>query len=175
MEEKIIIRPPTSRDAPAMRDLAEQSHVLSVNSTYYYALMARHFQETSMVSESNGDLCAFLTGYSPPRHDNTLFVWQVGVGKKWLGRGLGKKLLIELVVEKQPLFLEATITLDNKPSINLFRSVARHFSADHLFTTTPFFSEEDLGAGEEAEHLMRVGPFETIKSTFMYGGTNAYI
>ncbi len=161
MDEQILFRQPTSHDARAMRFLARDSQVLSVNSTYYYALMARHFQATCMVAEGAGGICAYVIGYCPPGRAETLFVWQVGVAGACQGKGLGKKLLIALIQKNNPDFAEATIAPDNQPSIRLFQSVARHFGADHTFSRTPFFSEEDLGAGEGAENLMQIGPLQT--------------
>ncbi len=163
MHDQIRFRPPTSRDARAMRFLAQDSKVLSVNSTYYYALMARHFRDTCMVAESQGSICAYVTGYAPPEEPGTLFVWQVGVARSSQGQGLGKKLLTALVKSRAPDFLEATIAPDNQASINLFCSVARDFGVGHTFSETPFFNEEDLGAGDKAEHLMHIGPFTDLK------------
>ncbi|MBA3008262.1 MAG: diaminobutyrate acetyltransferase [Proteobacteria bacterium] len=159
MDDQILFRSPASHDATAMRLLAQGSQVLSVNSTYYYALMARHFQTTCMVAEGAASLCGYVIGYCPPEQADTLFVWQVGVARLSQGKGLGKRLLISLLQQKRPDFLEATIAPDNQPSINLFSSVARHFDTDHTFSEAPFFNEEDLGAGEKGEHLMRIGPF----------------
>lgn len=163
MDDPICFRLPTSRDARAMRFLAQDSKVLSVNSTYYYSLMSRHFRDTCLVAESRGSICAYVTGYSPPGQADTLFVWQVGVGRQFQGQGLGKKLLSALVKSRKPDFLEATIALDNQASINLFRSVARDFGTGHTFSEDSFFNEEDLGAGDKAEHLMRIGPFSDQK------------
>lgn len=160
MDDQILFRPPASHDARAMRFLARDSRVLSVNSTYFYALMARHFQATCMVAEGDeGDLCGYVVGYCPPEQSDTLFVWQVGVAKSCQGQGLGKRLLSSLLQHNQPDFLEATIDPDNQASINLFRSVARHFGVSHIFSEEPFFSKEDLGIDENAEHLMQIGPF----------------
>ncbi|MCB2181902.1 MAG: diaminobutyrate acetyltransferase [Desulfobulbaceae bacterium] len=159
MDDQMIFRPSTSRDALAMHSLARDSQVLSVNSTYYYALMARHFQATCMVAESEGRVCGYVIGYCPPDQPDTLFVWQVGVAKPCQGKGLGKKLLIALIKARNPDFLEATIAPDNQPSINLFRSVARHFNVGCIFSETSYFSQEDLGTDEKAEHLMKIGPF----------------
>jgi L-2,4-diaminobutyric acid acetyltransferase len=161
MTDPVILRQPVSSDSQAMREIAQDSQVLSVNSTYYYALLARHFQGTCLVAETEGRVCGYVTGYCLPDQPDTLFVWQVGVTRAWQGKGLGKKLLIGLINKKEPDFLEATIVLDNQASINLFRSVARYFSVGHTFAQTPFFSKEDLGVGELAEHLMQVGPFKT--------------
>lgn len=161
MSESITLRHPVSGDCRAMRQIARDSQVLSVNSTYYYALMARHFQTTCMVAEDQGRVCAYVTGFCPPGQTDTLFVWQVGVAGAWQGKGLGKKLLIALIEKNRPDFMEATIAPDNQASISLFKSVARHFGADHTFSKTPYFSEEDLGAGEGVEHLMQIGPLQT--------------
>lgn len=175
MDNQILFRPPTSGDARGMRFLAQDSQVLSVNSTYYYALMARHFHDTSMVAENDGSICGYVTGYSPPDQPDSLFVWQVGVARLCQGKGLGKQLLLALVAANKPEFVEATIAPDNQASINLFQSVARQLKADCTFAKEPFFTEEELGAGEHAEHLMRIGPIKTTQSTFFYGGTHAYI
>ena len=161
MDEQIQFRPPTSADARAMRSLAQDSQVLSVNSTYYYALMARHFSDTCLVAEGTEGICGYVTGYSPPEQPDTLFVWQVGVAHECQGQGLATKMLSALINSKQPDYLEATIAPDNKASINLFCSVARQLGADYTFAKTPFFGEEELGAGEDAEHLMHIGPFIT--------------
>lgn len=159
MDDQMIYRPPTSADARAMRFLAQDSQVLSVNSTYYYALMARHFRDTCLVAESGEGICAYVIGYPPPDEPGTLFVWQVGVARLCQGQGLGKKLLTTLIDMKKPDFLKATIAPDNQASINLFCSVARQFGARHTFADSPFFTTEDLAVGEQAEHLMQIGPF----------------
>jgi L-2,4-diaminobutyric acid acetyltransferase len=164
MNDQILFRPPTSGDARAMRFLAQDSQVLSVNSTYYYTLMAQHFLDTCLVAEDQGKICGYITGYTPPAQPSTLFVWQVGVARLYQGQGIGKKMLCALINRKQPDYLEATIAQDNHASINLFRSVGRHFGVGHTFSDTPFFTEEVLAAGEHAEYLMQIGPFLTTKT-----------
>ena len=160
MNNQLRFRQPNSGDAKGMRLLAHESQVLSVNSTYFYALMARHFQATCMVAESDkGGLCGYVIGYCPPEQPDTLFIWQIGVAKSCQGAGLGKILLSSLLQQQQPALLEATIAPGNQASINLFRSVARHFGVSHIFSEEPFFSGDDLGVEQEAEHLMQIGPF----------------
>ena len=160
MNNQLRFRRPNSGDANGMRFLAGESQVLSVNSTYFYALMARHFQATCMVAEDGeGGLCGYVIGYYPPEQPDTLFVWQIGVARFCQGVGLGKRLLCSLLQQNQPAFLEATIAPGNQASINLFGSVARHFDVIKRFLEEPFFSGDDLGVEQEAEHLMRIGPF----------------
>lgn len=141
-----------------MHDIAKDTGVLSVNSTYCYAVMARHFKAAGIVSESDGELSGYVMGYMEPEAPDTLFIWQVGVKRKFQGDGLGKMLLIETIRKTRARFMESTITLDNQASINLFQSVARHFHAEHTFSEMPFFGKEDLGESEPPEHLMRIGP-----------------
>lgn len=158
MYENVTFRYPVSADGPALRRIASDSRVLAVNSGYYYALMVRHFSATCLVAEIDSRVCGYIIGYCPPAQPDTLFVWQVGVGPEWQGKGMGRKMLISLVQKKGPKFLEATIDPDNRASVKLFKSVARQMGASYDFGQAPFFSEADL-SGEPAEHLMRIGPF----------------
>lgn len=160
MDDQIRISHPTSIDARAMRRIAADSGVLSVNSTYFYALMSRHFNSTCLVARNNDKICGYVIGYRPPDRQDTVFVWQVGVAVDLQGKGLGKKLLTNLVRKTRVLFLEATIAPENKASVSLFRSVARFFETGDDFSEDPYFDTNDLGPEEEAEHLMRIGPFD---------------
>lgn len=159
MIEDIQLRHPVSNDGPAMRQIAGNTQVLSVNSAYYYALMAKHFQSTCLVAENENGICGYVTGYHPPGQPNDLFIWQVGVARQFQGKGLAGRMLIALVHERQPAFIEATIAKDNQASIKLFRSIGRHFKANHFFSSEPFFNKDSLGSHEQPEYLMRVGPF----------------
>ena len=159
LHNQISFRPPTGYDATTMQLLAMGSEVLSVHDTYYYALLARHFQKTCIIAECKGMPCGYVTAYSPPGQPDTLFVWQVGVARKFQGKGVGKSMLLALMNEVRPDFLEATISPDNQASIGLFRSVANVFAVEHTFSEKPFFTAEDLGAAEAVEHLMHIGPF----------------
>ena len=157
--KQISFRSPTSYDATAMQLLAIGSEVLSVHDTYYYALMARHFQATCLIAESEDMACGYVTGYTPPAQPDTLFVWQIGVAQTHQGQGIGKNMLLVLLDAIRPAFLEATIDPENDASIAVFRSVANSLNARHSFSENPFFSVEDLGPGEPVEHLMQIGPF----------------
>ncbi|AGF77599.1 diaminobutyrate acetyltransferase [Desulfocapsa sulfexigens DSM 10523] len=162
LHKQISFRSPTSYDATTMQLLAVDSKVLSVHDTYYYALMARHFEETCVIAECEGIPCGYVTAYIPPGQPDTLFIWQVGVARKFQGKGVGRSMLLSLLNAVRPDFLEATISPDNQASIGLFRSVAKFFAAEHTFSEKPFFTAEDLGAAEAVEHLMHIGPFTFI-------------
>lgn len=156
MTQQISLRLPVSQDAQAIRQLARDTLVLSVNSTYHYALMARMFNETSIIAQSSDTLCGYITAFRPPQQPDTVFVWQVGVAETCRGKGLGKKMLCTIIRNQQPIFVEASIASNNKASRNLFSSIARKFNADHVYNE-PFFTINDLGEREE-ELLFRIGP-----------------
>lgn len=158
MTEHITLRELESQDAPAMQELAEDTGVLEVNGTYYYSLMGRHFSNSGIIAEDDSGVCGYITGYRLEDQPNTLFVWQVGVATSHQGRGLGKEMLLELIERTRPTHVHATITPDNKASIGLFRSIAKHLGAESNFSKRPFLTSEDLGPDEKVEHLMKIGP-----------------
>lgn len=157
-QDKLTLRGPIGSDGPAMQKVARASKVLSVHDTYYYALMANHFQRTCIIAECGKTVCGYVTGYIPPAQPDTLFIWQVGVAPGYQGKSIGKRMLSALLYTLRPTFLEATIVPANRASIALFRSVAVLFNANHTFSENPFLSREDLGPYEPAEHMMRIGP-----------------
>lgn len=157
MTREITLRSPVSRDAQAMRELARDSQVLSVNSTYYYALMSRMFGDTSIVAEQGERLCGYVTAFRPPRQADTIFVWQIGVAEWAQGKGVGKQMLSAIIDRQQPGFLEASIAPDNLASRNLFTAVARQMDVGYVYEE-PFFTVEDLGSREGEELLFRLGP-----------------
>ncbi|ABW66772.1 diaminobutyrate acetyltransferase [Desulfosudis oleivorans] len=156
--DNIQIVRPVRGDGPAMKRIAQETGVLSVNSTYYYALMARHFNNACMVARCGQTVCGYITGFFLPDRPDTLFVWQIGVSPEAQGKGLGKSLLVALAQQAEPEFIEATIDPDNTASIHVFQSAARHLDADWLFSDTPFFDKTDLGETEPPENRMRIGP-----------------
>ncbi|WP_028581075.1 diaminobutyrate acetyltransferase [Desulfogranum japonicum] len=159
MSTGILYRRPTSQDGPRIHAIAEETGVLSVNSTYAYTLMSRHFPETCIVGEKESEIVAYVIGYTPPSSPETLFVWQIGVARQYQGKGVGKEMLLALVNQCKPRFLESTITRENTASIKVFSSLGPALHTKYHFSAEPFFHKEELGQGEEAEYLMRIGPF----------------
>jgi L-2,4-diaminobutyric acid acetyltransferase len=81
----------------AIRDLAAETRVLDLNSTYAYLLLATDFAATSVVAERDGHLRGFITGYHPPPRPDVLFVWQVAVAPSEQGSGLASSMIDALV------------------------------------------------------------------------------
>jgi L-2,4-diaminobutyric acid acetyltransferase len=135
----IQLNKPRRGDGPAMRVIARDTGVLSVNSAYYYAMMARCFSDTCLVARSGEQVCGYIAALFLPAQPETLFVWQIGVSRAAQGKGIGKQMLIRLIERARPAFLEAT------------------------FSDKPFFTQSDMGSTDAPEHLMRIGPIQLLK------------
>lgn len=157
-----VIRSATAEDGAGVWRLVGESGVLDLNSSYAYLLFLDHFGDTSVVTEHEGEIVGFITGFRPPREPEAVFVWQVAVAESMRGRGLARRLLDELV--RLPgcrgvRFMLTTVTPSNAPSQAMFRSFARGVDAE--VAVSPYFGEDHFPeGGHEPEELYRIGPFD---------------
>ncbi|ORA35694.1 diaminobutyrate acetyltransferase [Mycobacterium aquaticum] len=159
-----LLRRPCADDAMAIRDLAAQTQVLDLNSTYAYLLLATDFAATSIVAERDGDLRGFITGYHPPPRPDVLFVWQVAVAPSEQGSGLASAMIDALVHRVRadrhghPVTVEATVSPDNSASRAFFGAFARRNGV--ALVEEPYFGGELLSAdlSHEDEPILRIGP-----------------
>ena len=155
-------RRPTVADGPAVWRLVKEVGTLDLNSSYAYLLLCRDFAETCVIAELEGKVCAFLTGYIPPGEVDTLFVWQVGVGRSARGLGVASGLLKHLLLRegnKGVRHLETTVSPSNTASRALFTSLARRLETE--ISESPGFPAELLSEdGHEPEPRLRIGPIE---------------
>lgn len=162
----IRFRSPTPEDGADLWRLVRDAGTLELNSPYTYILMASHFADTCLVAEADeaadgDDPLGLVIAYRPPTHRDAVFVWQVAVSPAARGRGLGRRLLEELVERLRPAgvrFLEASVTPGNEASRALFRSLARE--AGVPCRVEEFMTEDLFPEAHEAEELFRIGPFE---------------
>ncbi|MFA7429084.1 MAG: diaminobutyrate acetyltransferase [Rhodospirillaceae bacterium] len=161
LDDTITFRRPTHHDGAAMWRLVRDSGALDENSAYAYLMMGEWFADTCVVAEDgpSSRLAGFVMGFVPPRQPDTLFVWQVGVDHQHRGRGLGLRLLTQLIAEAPPpvRFLEATVTPSNAASEALFGAAARAHDAA-IEITDLFGSDAFPGTGHEPERRFRIGP-----------------
>lgn len=147
-------------DAAAIWRLVRDSGVLDPNSPYAYLLLCHHHQRTCLVAEEAGEVVGFITAYVPPASPDVIFVWQIGVAASHRRRGLGRRLVHQLLDRcPQARFLEATVAPSNQSSLGLFRSVANDRGAG--FAVHAGFTEDDFPAeasAHEQEDLIRIGP-----------------
>lgn len=159
LADQITLEKPSVEDGADMWTLVKNS-TLDLNSSYKYIMMCEFFADTCVVAKENGKLVGFVTAFIPPKKQDTVFVWQIGVDSSQRGKGIASKLLNELLKRescKDVHYLEATVTPTNNASQSLFRRLARKHKT--LCQVSDCFSEDLFpGVGHEAELTFRVGP-----------------
>ncbi|KAA0022946.1 diaminobutyrate acetyltransferase [Antrihabitans cavernicola] len=154
----VVLRPPTIADGTQLWQLAKDTKVLDVNSSYSYLLWCRDFSDTSVVAESDGRIVGFVTGFRRQAAPNTLFVWQVAVDESQRGKGVGRAMLDNLLDNLAPQgvsLLETTVSPDNPASIAMFTSLARRRNTS--IVKQQLFEADDFPDAHEAEDLYIVG------------------
>lgn len=155
--DKITFRKPTAEDASAVWALIKDCPPLDVNSMYCNLVQAEHFSDTCVVAERDGEIVGWISGHMIP-DEEALFVWQVAVGPKARGLGLGRRMLTHLVARDEceaAERLKTTITADNDASWGLFRSFARSIDGD--LSSEPYFKRDEHFDGRHAtEHMVTI-------------------
>ncbi|HEY9539672.1 MAG TPA: diaminobutyrate acetyltransferase [Kiloniellaceae bacterium] len=155
-------RPPRKTDGTRIWALIRSIAALDDNSLYCNLLQCSHFAGTCALAEIDGRAVGWISGYLPPEKPDTLFVWQVAVHPEARGRGVGKRLIRELLRRKacsRVRYIHSTITRDNRASWALFRAIADELDAP--MTDDTHFEHDVHFAGRHAtEHLVEIGPFE---------------
>lgn len=156
----VKFREPVKQDAHEIWQLVKNCPPLDENSQYLYMVLCHHFADTCIVAESNSKIVGFVSGYIPSKQNDTLFVWQVAVGKNHRGSGIASKMVSNLfyrLQNKGVTKIEATVTPSNKASKSLFYSLNSKFDskiAEHPLFESSFFGHED----HEQEDLIQIGP-----------------
>jgi L-2,4-diaminobutyric acid acetyltransferase len=157
-------RRPRKADGSRIWDLIKSIEALDNNSMYCNLLQCSHFSSTCALAEIDGEAVGWISGYIPPEKPDTLFVWQVAVHPDARGRGVGKRLIHELLKRREcrkVRHIHSTITRDNKASWALFRSIAADFAAP-MEDDAHFESEEHFDGRHATEHLVEIGPFDRV-------------
>ncbi len=158
---EIVFRQPRLNDGADIQELIASCEPLDVNSTYCYLLLCKHFADTCVVAEQDGDPVGFLSGYLQPAERDVFFVWQVAVNEAARGQGLGKRLLSEVLTRpfcRKARYLEASVTAPNDASRRLFNSFAEEIGVP--CREQPFFRSEVFGSeAHDEERALRIGPF----------------
>lgn len=158
----IRFRNPTREDGQKVNDLIAAAGVLDENSLYCNFLQCTHFSTTCMIAELDGEVVGWVSGYRPPEHPDTLFVWQVAVSQAARGKGLARRLIHELLQSEGCEgvdHIKTTITPDNTASWRTFEGLAAQLRAplkDQLWLC----GEEHFGGEHDSEHMLTIGPFE---------------
>lgn len=138
-------RQPSPSDGARIWEIASDTKVLDVNSSYSYVLWCHDFADTSVVAEIEGRPVGFVTGYRRPQDPSVLMVWQVAVDDSCRGRGVAGSMLHELMdrtASEGVTSMHTTISPDNVASQRLFESVAQArgltFGRRELFPASVF-------------------------------------
>jgi L-2,4-diaminobutyric acid acetyltransferase len=156
-----ILRIPLKSDGTAVWSFIRDVGNLDLNSAYCYMMLCDYFKETCLIAEADGELIGFVSAFRVPDRPNTLFIWQVAVASSQRGKGLGRKLLDELISRRkltEALFIEATISPSNEASRALFNGIARRYDVE--LEVSSGYSAEWFPAesSHEDELHYRVGP-----------------
>ncbi|WP_188456944.1 diaminobutyrate acetyltransferase [Virgibacillus oceani] len=162
VESEIQFRKPNKDDGAAVWELVKHTGVLDVNSSYSYLMWCEIFSETSIVVEREGETVGFISGFINPNTPNTLFIWQVAVHESQRGKGLGTKMLFELLNRtfcKDIQYVEATVSPSNIPSQHLFMGLAKKLETNCVMANY-FLSIDFPRTGHEDEQLYKIGPIQ---------------
>lgn len=155
----VSCRMPARSDATRLWEIAADSAVLDVNSSYSYVLWCHDFAATSIVAEVDGRPIGFVTGYRRPSEPSTLMVWQVAVDDSHRGHGIAATMLHQLLDHVESSWMTAlhtTISPDNVGSQRLFASVARDRGL--RLTRRELFGASDFPDSHEREDLYLLEP-----------------
>ncbi len=155
----VAYRRPRATDGLRMWEIARDSQVLDVNSSYAYVLWAVDFADTSIIAEVDGRPVGFITGYRRPDASDVLMVWQVAVDADQRGKQIAGTMLRELFARSGVTAIHTTISPDNDASQRLFGGVARSLGLH--FSREPFLEAELFGDSHEPEDLYRLEPTAT--------------
>src|SRR5690606_36786374 len=106
-----ISRPEVAHGAASHR-LVTACKPLELNSRCAYLLLGEHFADSCALASAGDRVVGFVTAYTPPGRDDTLFVWQVAVDAGMRGRGLAKAMLSDVLARdalRGCRYLETTV------------------------------------------------------------------
>lgn len=161
-EQELTFRMPTKDDGAAVWELIKQIGKLDLNSSYSYILWCDMFSKTSIIVESGEGIVGFISGFVHPDKRDTLFIWQVAVKASQRGKGLGTKMLMNLLNREhlaEVNYLEATVTPSNLASQYLFLGLAKKLNTECVVGN--YYSSIDFPrTGHEDEQLYKIGPIQ---------------
>ena len=142
--------------------LVENRPYVGLNSRYTYFLLARDFSNTCVITEHDGKIIGFSSGYISPSRTDTFFNWETVVHKDYRGNKLQKTMLLQQIKNAKVKYFEGTVNPSNQVSKSNFLELAESLNAK--FEKKILFKEEDFeNDGHETEILYRIGPIAQSK------------
>jgi L-2,4-diaminobutyric acid acetyltransferase len=153
-------REPRITDGVGIHDLIARCAPLDANSLYCNLLQSTHFAPTCVVAEIDGALMGWVSGYIRPDRPDRLFIWQVAVDPQARGKGLGGRMVREILLRdvcRNVSGIETTITASNSASRALFCKLADELGA--AYRESPGFEADTHFEGRNpTEFLVEIGP-----------------
>ncbi|MFY0665456.1 MAG: diaminobutyrate acetyltransferase [Natronospirillum sp.] len=166
MSNDIRFTPPQAEDGAKVFDLIANCPPLDTNSRYCNLLQCSHFADTCIAAWHGDEIIGFISGYIPPRQQDTYFLWQIAVAESARGQNLAQRMLDAVL--QQPACakvtqLQTTITADNIASQRVFEKLAdRHEASIH---NEPFFTRDvHFDGHHDTEFLYTIGPVNQARS-----------
>lgn len=154
--KQVTLRKPTKSDGAAVYELVKSCKPLDENSMYCNLIQCDHFADRCILAELDGEVVGWISGYILPDADDTFFVWQVAVGAKARGLGLGTRMLAGLMDREgheDISRLQTTITADNDASWGLFRKFARSRGAE-VSSVRHFAKDAHFNGEHDCEYMV---------------------
>jgi L-2,4-diaminobutyric acid acetyltransferase len=159
----VDFRSPVLSDGAEIHALVAACPPLEENSVYCNLLQCSHFAPTCVVAEMDGEIVGWISAYVPPDQPDVIFVWQVAVGERARGQGLGARMLEALSARPAVTgaqWLKSTITDDNPASWAMFNRFAERRMAS-LSSEPWMLAGEHFPDGHESENLVTIGPLRS--------------
>ncbi|MCE8027711.1 diaminobutyrate acetyltransferase [Halomonas daqingensis] len=160
-----VFKQPTIHDAKDMYHLACETTQLDRYPEYFYLLWCRDFQETSLIAKKDGDLIGFVIGYIRPDFPSTLLIWQQATQKSVINRGLGVRLLNDLICrckDRGVDFVEATIDPCNYTAERTLLGISKMHRTS--MEKAVIFEQKHFSVEHHAEMLVKVGPLPAVET-----------
>lgn len=159
------IKHPQKEDGEKVWKLIKNTGGLDLNTSYCYFMLCDYFKKSCAIAvdSSTDKILGFISTYTKPEDDKTLFVWQVAVDPAGQGQGISKKLLHYVIQADENIqHIETTVGPDNAASDGLFRSIARQYNAS--IDKEVYLDKTNFTEGEhETELLYKIGPLKRTK------------
>ncbi len=158
LQSECELSQPCAEDGDGVAQLIADCPPLDVNSSYCNFLQSTHFSNTCVIAKKEGQVAGFISAYLKPQQPETLFVWQVAIGRDFRGQGLAFTMLSSLL-ERNNLShitaIETTITKDNQASWALFNKLEQQQGLDG--EVSKFLDEHQHFKGKhDSEYLYRI-------------------
>ena len=89
----IAVRSATPQDLSAITEiLVSHPERVFLHHEYNYLMKMRHFPETCLIAEIDGQPAGIIFAYPIGAANERLFIWQIAVAKKFMRCGVGSKL-----------------------------------------------------------------------------------